>query len=166
MAKDINLNDLLLNGPTLPKNTGSDAETESRLLGSKPDKNDLSQEQNEDSESEINRAKLKQEALRIKAAQAITENLEKELFEKNKLRKLLVYFLMIFFIIVTIGVGTAVFMPEKMISEKVKLALITGLFGNLLGLLIVVYKYAFSNTSDSTKDIDLLMHNISLKNKQ
>ncbi|MBZ6000942.1 hypothetical protein [Leuconostoc gelidum] len=123
------------------------------------DKRDLSNEYMiADYSPEMAREKVKQEGLRLNAASTIAENLKVELEAKSKLRRILVYFLMVYFTIVTIGVGIIICQPISVVSEKVKIALVTGLFGNLLGLLIVVYKYAFSDTSNSTKDIDLLIN--------
>lgn len=120
------------------------------------DKRDLSM--TTDFSPDLAREKVKQEGLRLKAASTIAENLKVELEAKNRLRRRLVYFLMGYFSVVTVGVGVIIFQPISVVSEKVKIALVTGLFGNLLGLLIVVYKYAFSDTSNSTKDIDLLIN--------
>lgn len=123
------------------------------------DKRDLSNENmGTDYAPDLARERVKQEGLRLKAASTIAENLKVELEAKNRLRRRLVYFLMGYFTVVTFGVGMILFQPISTVSEKVKISLVTGLFGNLLGLLIVVYKYAFSDTSNSTKDIDLLMH--------
>lgn len=123
------------------------------------DKRDLSNESIiADYAPEMAREKVKQEGLRLNAASTIAENLKVELEAKSRLRRILVYFLMVYFTIVTIGVGVIICQPISVVSEKVKIALVTGLFGNLLGLLIVVYKYAFSDTSNSTKDIDLLIN--------
>lgn len=123
------------------------------------DKRDLSNESMiDDYAPEMAREKVKQEGLRLNAASTIAENLKVELEAKSRLRRILVYFLMVYFTIVTIGVGVIICQPISVVSEKVKIALVTGLFGNLLGLLIVVYKYAFSDTSNSTKDIDLLIN--------
>lgn len=103
------------------------------------------------------RTRLKQEQLRLKTAQNISDALLVELKDKNILRNKLVLFLMKYFNIVTCGIGFIILQPIVLINSNVKIALITGLFGNLLGLLIVVYKYAFADTSKSTKDIDILI---------
>lgn len=98
------------------------------------------------------------ELVSYQTATVLKNNLTKELEDKVRLRKYLVIGLGAFFIIITVAVFYIVICMNDKVNIEVQKYLITGLFGNLLGLLLIVYRYAFSDTHKITKSISNLLH--------
>lgn len=94
-------------------------------------------------------------AARKAVAQSYNEAVKKELDSKGWYRKFLIIAIMIIFSGITIMVFIAIF--DTHISDAVKLSLIGGFFTNFIGLLIIVFKYAFSRTSELYKAISDLI---------
>lgn len=94
-------------------------------------------------------------AVRKDVARKYSDAVNKELDSKGWYRKFLIIAIMIIFSGITIMVFIAIF--DTHISDAVKLSLIGGFFTNFIGLLIIVFKYAFSRTSELYKAISDLI---------
>lgn len=83
------------------------------------------------------------------------EAIRKELDSKGKYRAILIIILLSYLILVTIAVLLMlewnVRNGRTILTEKVELSLISGIFVNLLGLVILVFRYAFSSTNEILK---------------
>lgn len=80
------------------------------------------------------------------------EAIKRELESKNKYRGILIIVLLGYLVLVTIAVLAMIEWNNRggsiILSEKVELALISGIFVNLLGVVILVFRYAFSSTNE------------------
>lgn len=94
-------------------------------------------------------------AVRKDVARKYSDAVNKELDSKGWYRKFLIIAIMIIFSAITVMVFIAIF--DTHISDSVKLSLIGGFFTNFIGLLIIVFKYAFSRTSELYKAISDLI---------
>ncbi|MBZ1505946.1 hypothetical protein J6K59_01335 [Leuconostoc mesenteroides] len=94
-------------------------------------------------------------AVRKDVARKYSDAVNKELDSKGWYRKFLIIAIVIIFSGITIMVFIAIF--DTHISDAVKLSLIGGFFTNFIGLLIIVFKYAFSRTSELYKAISDLI---------
>lgn len=88
----------------------------------------------------------------------LTDNLENELRVKSHLRSYLISWLSIFFIVITCIIFGIILFRSDSIQADIQKCLIIGLFGNLFALLLVVYRYAFSDTEKLMKSIHGLLH--------
>ncbi|MBS9339012.1 hypothetical protein G6R29_05180 [Fructobacillus sp. M2-14] len=94
----------------------------------------------------------------IQTALFLRKLLLQELEDKAYLRKHLISAMMGFFVIVTTLVFFIVLFVREGIHLEIQKCLIIGLFGNLFGLLMVLYRYAFSDTEKIMKNINNLLH--------
>lgn len=94
-------------------------------------------------------------AVRKDAAKTYTNAVDRELDSKGWYRKFLIIGIMVIFSIITVMVFVVIF--DTHISDAIKLSLIGGFFTNFIGLLIIVFKYAFSRTSELYKAINDLI---------
>lgn len=100
--------------------------------------------------------------------QDLREPLKSEQDSKNKYRKHVLWAFSIFFVAVTIVtfVVIFVFMTDGYTKAEVSVAkfLITGLFANLVGLAIIIFKYLFDDKNSLLKDmIQLVVKTIEIK---
>lgn len=89
------------------------------------------------------------ESLEIK----ISNTIQEEENSKNFMKKFFMYFMIGYFSLVTLAVLIIVLLPW--IHDRVKEILLGGFFTNLIGLLIIIFKYVFSPSKD--------LHNFYLK---
>lgn len=82
------------------------------------------------------------ESLEIK----ISNTIQKEAKSKNFMKKFFMFFMISYFSLVTLAVLIIVLLPW--IHDKVKEILLGGFFTNLIGLLIIIFKYVFSPSKD------------------
>ncbi|CAK1229573.1 unnamed protein product [Fructobacillus tropaeoli] len=86
-------------------------------------------------------------------ASAIQGQLVKELKSKAAIRRWLIISISLYFALVTVAIlGITIFLAD-IVAIKVQSYLITGLFTNLIGLLVIIYRYAFANTSKLIHDL-------------
>lgn len=90
-------------------------------------------------------------------ADILRESLAKELKPKEYFRKILLWFLVIYFAIVTLLIFSIIIFLYHQVSVLIQRYLIIGLFSNVLALLVVIYRYAFSDTSKITGSIQKLL---------
>lgn len=82
------------------------------------------------------------ESLEIK----ISNTIQKEEKSKNFMKKFFMFFMISYFSLVTLAVLIIVLLPW--IHDRVKEILLGGFFTNLIGLLIIIFKYVFSPSKD------------------
>ncbi|GAP00056.1 hypothetical protein [Fructobacillus ficulneus] len=80
-------------------------------------------------------------------ATAIQGHLITELKSKLALRRWLIISISLYFVFVTIAILAIAIFLAQVVAVKVQSYLITGLFSNLIGLLVIIYRYAFADTS-------------------
>ncbi|MCO0832583.1 hypothetical protein NFX39_05755 [Fructobacillus sp. W13] len=100
------------------------------------------------------------EEITLNTASLLQHLLGKELKAKIKLRKRLVYGLIITFSLITMLIFYIVFFLSERVHPEVQKCLIIGLFGNLFGLLMILYRYAFSDTEKIMKSLNALLQQI------
>lgn len=100
--------------------------------------------------------------------QDLRQPLKSEQDSKNEYRKHVLWMFSIFFVAVTIAtfVVIFVFMTDGYTKAEVSVAkfLVTGLFANLVGLTIIIFKYLFDDKNSLLKDmIQLVVKTIEIK---
>lgn len=100
--------------------------------------------------------------------QDLREPLKSEQDSKNKYRKHVLWAFSVFFVAVTIITFVVIFafMMDGYTRTEVSVAkfLITGLFANLVGLAIIIFKYLFDDKNSLLKDmIQLVVKTIEIK---
>lgn len=76
----------------------------------------------------------------------ISNTIQNEAKNKNIMKKFFMLFMICYFSLVTLAVIVIVLLPW--IHDKVKEVLLGGFFTNLVGLLIIIFKYVFSPSED------------------
>ncbi|USS92402.1 hypothetical protein [Fructobacillus americanaquae] len=96
---------------------------------------------------------LRSHVINNDTASAIQGQLVKELKSKAAMRRWLIVSISLYFALVTVTIlGITIFLAD-IVAIKVQNYLITGLFTNLIGLLVIIYRYAFADTSKLIHDL-------------
>ncbi|MCK8627379.1 hypothetical protein [Fructobacillus cardui] len=96
---------------------------------------------------------LRSHVINNDTASAIQGQLVKELKSKAAIRRWLIISISLYFALVTVAIlGITIFLAD-IVAIKVQNYLITALFTNLIGLLVIIYRYAFAGTSKFIHDL-------------
>lgn len=146
---------LKLKPQTLPESID---ETSKRVKNSAIDYNDIE-----------NRARAHRHELINELIEDLREPLQSEQSSKNRYRKYVLVAFSIFFVAISVITFIIIFafMPDGYTKNEVSVAkfLITGLFANLVGLAIIIFKYLFDDKNSLLKDMIQLVVKTIERNK-